>query len=214
MYRPLFSSYPLPLTVIVWPSGANPAAWLTDSVGPVEAVAVRPSALSVVAGATVGSPWARAGAGAPAIVASNTPITMVDGNRIWRKLGSYIQGSDNGTGKASFTMYDLPRQSDAVSKPKVFVPDVIEAIAKHMNDDHPDDNVLICRGLGKVDGTTAATMTGMDPDGITFEAATAQGSVTVQIPFGQPIVERADVRHEVVRMYGEACEILDIEPRH
>ena len=35
-----------------------------------------------------------------------------------------------------------------------FPPEVVEQIARHMNDDHSEDNVLIVRGLGGV-GTTA-----------------------------------------------------------
>lgn len=97
---------------------------------------------------------------------------------------------------------------------EVFVPDVIEAIARHMNDDHAEDNALICRALGGVDDVITATMTGMNPDGIVFDATTPGGVVTVQVPFAAPITERADVRHEVVRMYGEACEALGIEPPH
>ena len=47
-----------------------------------------------------------------------------------------------------------------------FAPEVVAAIARHMNEDHSADSVLICRALGGQPGTTAATMTGLDAAGI------------------------------------------------
>ncbi len=107
-----------------------------------------------------------------------------------------------------------PLSCDAVTDaaPSPFSPEVVAAIARHMNDDHADDNVTICRGLGDQPGTTAATMTGMGPDGITF-AATVDGidaPVDVVIPWAEPITERAQVRLEVVRMHREASDALGL----
>lgn len=97
--------------------------------------------------------------------------------------------------------------------PSPFSPEVVAAIARHMNDDHVEDNVTICRGLGGQPGTTAATMTGMTPDGIEF-AATVDGTATpVVIPWSEPITERAQVRMEVVRMHTEAAAALGLPPR-
>lgn len=102
--------------------------------------------------------------------------------------------------------------------PSPFSPEVVAAIARHMNDDHADDNVTICRGLGGQPGTTAATMTGMDERGIAF-AATLDGQaggaatvdvVDVVVPWAEPITERAQVRMEVVRMHREASEALGL----
>ena len=103
--------------------------------------------------------------------------------------------------------------------PSPFSADVVAAIARHMNDDHAEDNVTICRGLGGQPGTTAATMTGMTPDGIVF-AATVEGAdhgqtdqVDVLVPWAEPITERAQVRAEVVRMHTEASTALGLPPR-
>jgi hypothetical protein len=103
--------------------------------------------------------------------------------------------------------------------PSPFSPDVVAAIARHMNDDHAEDNVTICRGLGGQPGTLAATMTGMTPDGIVF-AATVEGpdhggtdQVEVMVPWGAPITERAQVRTEVVRMHTEASAALGLPAR-
>lgn len=103
--------------------------------------------------------------------------------------------------------------------PSPFSDDVVAAIARHMNGDHADDNVTICRGLGGQPATVTATMTGMTPDGIVF-AATVEGAdhghvdqVEVVVPWSEPITERAQVRSEVVRMHTEASAVLGLPPR-
>jgi hypothetical protein len=97
--------------------------------------------------------------------------------------------------------------------PSPFSPEVVAAIARHMNDDHADDNVTICRGLGGQPATSAATMTGMTPDGIVFEAIVADAPTEVVIPWAEPITERAQVRTEVVRMHTEAATALGLPAR-
>lgn len=98
--------------------------------------------------------------------------------------------------------------------PSPFSPEVVTAIARHMNDDHVEDNVTICRGLGGQPTTTAATMTGMTPEGITFGATLDDGTETeVVVPWSEPITERAQVRMEVVRMHTEASEALGLPAR-
>ena len=71
-----------------------------------------------------------------------------------------------------------------------FPPEVVAQIARHMNDDHADDNVLIVRGLGGAHAATAARMAGMDPDGIDFAAAVNGVEVPIRIPFRERITER------------------------
>jgi putative heme iron utilization protein len=95
-----------------------------------------------------------------------------------------------------------------------FEPEVVAQIAKHMNDDHADDNVLIVRGLGGMHGATAARMSGMDADGMEFAAAVNDVEVPVRIEFSERLTERRQVRAEAVRMYREACAALGLEPRH
>lgn len=92
-------------------------------------------------------------------------------------------------------------------------PDVVAAITRHMNEDHPDDSVLICRSLGGQPSTTAATMTGLDADGADFTAETDAGPVDIRIPWSERLTERPQVRAEVVRMYHDACAALGVEPR-
>ncbi|MGE3622159.1 MAG: DUF2470 domain-containing protein [Acidimicrobiia bacterium] len=98
--------------------------------------------------------------------------------------------------------------------PQPFGPDVVAAVARHMNDDHAEDNVLIVRALGAVPDATAATMTGMDGAAIEFEAVVEGRAVPVRIPWSHPLTERAEVRGEVARMYQDACRQLGLPARH
>jgi putative heme iron utilization protein len=99
-----------------------------------------------------------------------------------------------------------------MSEASVFTPEVIAAIGRQMNDDHADDVLLICRTLGGQPAATGARMTGLDVDGIEFDAAVDGIAVPVRVPFRHRLTEHAQVRGEVVRMYREACQLLGIEP--
>ncbi|MFF0176809.1 DUF2470 domain-containing protein [Micromonospora profundi] len=94
-----------------------------------------------------------------------------------------------------------------------FGPDVIAAVSRHMNDDHAEDTLLICRTLGGCPTATRARTTGLDADGVDFVATVDGVEVAVRVPFAHRLTERAEIRREVVRMYQEACVQLGIEPR-
>jgi hypothetical protein len=94
-----------------------------------------------------------------------------------------------------------------------FSPDIVDAILRHMNGDHTDDNLLIARAF--VDpAAEAATMTGLDGSGGVWDVTVAGTAreATVAWPAG-PITERAEVRREIVALYDGACAELGIEPR-
>ena len=95
-----------------------------------------------------------------------------------------------------------------------FTPEVVAQIARHMNDDHAEDNVLIVRGLGGIGTASAARMSGLDADGMDFEATVNGIAVPVRIPFSERLTERRQVRSEAVRMYQEACVALGVTPTH
>jgi len=95
-----------------------------------------------------------------------------------------------------------------------FTPEVVAQIARHMNDDHAEDNVLIVRGLGGIGTATAARMSGLDRDGMDFDATVNGIAVPVRIPFSERLTERRQVRGEAVRMYQQACAALGIAPTH
>ena len=94
-----------------------------------------------------------------------------------------------------------------------FAPEVVTAVTEHMNGDHPEDTLVICRALGGQPDATAARMTGLDGEGGDY-AVTVDGTErSVRIPWGDPLTERAQIRLEVVRMYKEACAKLGRPPR-
>ncbi|TYB69930.1 DUF2470 domain-containing protein [Nonomuraea sp. PA05] len=91
-----------------------------------------------------------------------------------------------------------------------FTADAVEAIKRHMNDDHADDGLIIVRGLGgRPDARTALT-SDVDAEAITF---TIDGGERVRVPWGQTLTERAQVRKAVVLLYREACDKLGIAAR-
>jgi putative heme iron utilization protein len=95
-----------------------------------------------------------------------------------------------------------------------FPPEAVEQIARHMNENHAEDNVLIVRGLGGIRSATAAKVSGVDVDAMEFAAVVDEIEVPVRIPFGTRLTERRQVRTEAVRMYREACTALGVEPSH
>ena len=95
-----------------------------------------------------------------------------------------------------------------------FPPEAVEQIARHMNEDHAEDNVLIVRGLAGIAAATAARVSGVDEDAMEFAAVVDGIEVPVRIPFGARLTERRQVRTEAARMYREACTALGVEPNH
>ncbi|NYH54324.1 putative heme iron utilization protein [Nocardiopsis arvandica] len=93
-----------------------------------------------------------------------------------------------------------------------FSPEVVAAVTAHMNGDHPEDTLLICRALGGLPEATAARMTGLDGDGGDYAVTAGGAEHTVRIPWARPLTERAQIRAEVVRMYQEAREKLGAAP--
>ena len=88
--------------------------------------------------------------------------------------------------------------------------DIVDAVTAHMNGDHAEDNVVICRGVGNTPETTAAVMTGLDVHGIEFTATTPAGEQLVRIPFrGAPLAERAEIRAEVAAFFHESNGTTD-----
>lgn len=96
-----------------------------------------------------------------------------------------------------------------------FEPPVLEAVLRHMNDDHRDDNLLIARAFGPHADLASSTMIGFDGDHGVWDAVATDGSpVAVVVPWpGGPITERAEVRREIVSLYDQACERLGVAPR-
>jgi putative heme iron utilization protein len=92
-----------------------------------------------------------------------------------------------------------------------FPTDVVAAVMRHMNEDHAEDTLVICRGLGGQPAAERATMVGMDRDGIDFMAEVGGQQVPVWLPWSEHLTERAQIRAEVTRLYHEARAVLDGE---
>ncbi|MBF8186775.1 DUF2470 domain-containing protein [Nonomuraea sp. K274] len=91
-----------------------------------------------------------------------------------------------------------------------FTPDVVEAIKRHMNDDHAEDSLIIVRGLGGRPAVTSAVTSDVDAEGIEF---TVDGGEKVRVPWGETLTERAQARKAVVRLYRDACAALGLSAR-
>ncbi len=93
-----------------------------------------------------------------------------------------------------------------------FSPEVVGAILHHMNDDHTDDSLAIVRSFAEAEATSAS-MTGFDSSATTWDV-TVDGDVrSATIAWLGPVVERADVRREVVALYDAAVERLGLPAR-
>lgn len=86
-----------------------------------------------------------------------------------------------------------------------FPDDVVDAVCRHMDDDHADDALLIVRRLGGRPDATSVRTTSVDSLGIDFLAQTPQGEAPVRVPFGEPARERADLRRAVVALHQQAA---------
>ncbi|HEX4817361.1 MAG TPA: DUF2470 domain-containing protein [Nonomuraea sp.] len=91
-----------------------------------------------------------------------------------------------------------------------FTADAVEAIKRHMNDDHAADALVIVRGLGGRPAATSAVTSDVDAEAIEF---TIDGGERVRVPWGQTLTERAQVRKAVVALYREACDRLGLPAR-
>lgn len=95
---------------------------------------------------------------------------------------------------------------------EVLTPDVVTGVRRHMNGEHTDDALRIVRGLGEVPSAEAATLLDLTAEAAVFEATVDGAPVEVRVAWARPIVERMDIRLDIVRMHTEACEALGIEP--
>jgi hypothetical protein len=88
-----------------------------------------------------------------------------------------------------------------------FPPDVVAAVCRHMDEDHPDDALLIVRALGGAPDATAARTTGVDGAGLRFSVDEPSGSREVDVPFARRISTRPEIREQVVGLYERACAV-------
>jgi hypothetical protein len=83
-----------------------------------------------------------------------------------------------------------------------FSPDVVGAILHHMNDDHFVDP-----------SAEAATMTDVDDQGGTWDVVVEGRTQSHTVPWLGQVVERADIRREVVHLHDAAVAQLGLPAR-
>ncbi len=93
---------------------------------------------------------------------------------------------------------------------QTFSPDVVAAICRHMNDDHPDDALLICRTLGGQPDAARVRTVGVDGQALHLQAEVAGRPVPVCVAFATPVQEWAEVRQAVVELQARACAQMGI----
>lgn len=93
-----------------------------------------------------------------------------------------------------------------------FAPDIVDAVLRHMNDDHNDDNLLIAQAFGSRDAW-AATMIGLDGSAGRWAYLVGDDERELEVPWSVPITERAEIRREIVVLYDRACAVLGVTPR-
>jgi hypothetical protein len=86
-------------------------------------------------------------------------------------------------------------------------PEAVEAVCRHMNDDHAEDCRTIVRGLAGVEAERAR-MTGLDGRGARFEVEARGERSEVLVAWVSPPADRAGVRVEVVRLLESARAAL------
>ncbi|PSK96830.1 uncharacterized protein DUF2470 [Murinocardiopsis flavida] len=94
-----------------------------------------------------------------------------------------------------------------------FSPEVVSAVTAHMNGDHPEDTLVICRAFGGRRDATAARMVGLDAEGGDYLVTADGAEEPLRVPWSYRLTERAEIRREVVRLYREGCAVLGLEPR-
>lgn len=99
------------------------------------------------------------------------------------------------------------------ARPDWLTDEVVAAVTAHMNGDHAEDNVVICRVAGGRDDTTSAELVDLDGEAVVFRTGGPTGERLLRIPFSAPLADRAQIRAEVARMYHESAAALGLPPR-
>ncbi len=81
---------------------------------------------------------------------------------------------------------------------------VAAGIVGHMNDDHADALVLVCRHQGGRPDTVQATMTGVDRYGFELTASSPAGAGRLRLGFPRPVTTSEEVRSALVAMVRQA----------
>ncbi len=94
----------------------------------------------------------------------------------------------------------------------IFSQDIIDAVMKHMNDDHTDDSLVIVRAFAEP-LAEEARMSGLDGEAGFWSVRVGEKTRTVRVAWPEPVTERAQIRRAVVVLHADACTALGIERR-
>lgn len=103
--------------------------------------------------------------------------------------------------------------TDGAGVEQPFSEDVVAAVCRHMNDDHPEDGLLIVQALGGQPAATAATAVGVDATAMHFEAVVDGEPVRTAVRFSEPVSRRPQIRLAVVELYERACAVAGVPLR-
>jgi len=81
-------------------------------------------------------------------------------------------------------------------------PDVVEAVAKHMNTDHEED--LLVMVAGSAPGAISAQVIGLDKAALHVRIVEPGCDREVALPWPGPLTRRSDIRTYVVQMHRRA----------
>lgn len=85
------------------------------------------------------------------------------------------------------------------SEPDPLIP-FSEGIIQHMNEDHEDAMIVICKQMSKAKDTTEVTMTGIDRYGFEMSAMTNDGPRPIRIAFKTEVSDSDEARKEIVKL--------------
>lgn len=85
-------------------------------------------------------------------------------------------------------------------------------ILGHMNEDHSDSVLAYARHFGARPDATAATLAGIDQDGMDLVITTPTGDAPVRVTFKTPLATAGDAHHVLVEMSQEATTALRTAP--
>jgi len=81
-------------------------------------------------------------------------------------------------------------------------------IISHMNEDHKDAMIVMCKSLSLATDTSDAEMTGVDRYGFEMSAITENGPRPIRLAFDEEAITSDDVRKQMVKMVKIARERL------
>lgn len=91
--------------------------------------------------------------------------------------------------------------------------EIVQAVCRHMNDDHEADNLLIVKAFGGFADAVSATLSSLDLDSAYFTVELADSTASCPVPWSSRLADRAQIRAEMVEFYLRAAEQQGVTAR-